>query len=130
MEHRSVQRFRISVPITFYWGNNNLFKKGDGTSRDISTQGVFIVSEERVLKGSDVWLRFTVPPIRKGGKASEMQGFGRIVRVQKDGFAAQATIKFPNHASGNNREVAKPPFPDEQNEPECVACAGPSREWE
>lgn len=121
MEHRSVQRFPVSLPITFYWGSNNVFSKGNGTSRDISTHGVFILTPETVVEGSDIWLRFSVPPIRKGAMVSEMQGFGHIVRVQSDGFAAEAAIGFSNHANRNKHQMTKRFFSGEPDETECAA---------
>ncbi len=121
MEHRRVQRFRVSLPITFYWGSNNVFSKGNGTSRDISTHGIFVVTTETVVEGSDLWLRFSVPPIRKGARVSEMQGFGRVVRVQSDGFAAEAPIGFSNQMNHKNQHMTKRFFSGEQDELECAA---------
>ncbi len=113
-----MQRFRVSLPITFYWGTNNVFSKGNGTSRDISTRGVFILTSETVVAGSDLWLKFSVPQVRKGARVSEMKGFGRIVRVQNDGFAVNAAVGFTNQGTRKKSKTAL--FSGPLDEPKCA----------
>ena len=54
-----------------------------------------------------------------------MQGFGRVVRAQSDGFAAQAAIGFSNHANRNNHQIKKLFFSDSQDELECAPRSAP-----
>lgn len=107
MEHRSVQRYRVSIPTTFCWGAGSSFFEGNGVSRDISTHGAFILTNETVPVGSEVSLKLAVPGIQEGSKGSEMQGNGRVVRVEDDGFAVEAAIGFLTKINHRKQETHK-----------------------
>ena len=94
MEHRSVQRYRISIPTTFCFGVGSSRFEGNGVSRDVSTHGAFILTTETVPVGSDISLKLVVPGMREGLKGSEMKGNGRVVRAENEGFAVAAAIGF------------------------------------
>jgi hypothetical protein len=56
---------------------------------------VYVKTDEPIPAGTDVWLQVNVPPIREGARGSKLEGTGRIVRSDPDGFAAVASIGFP-----------------------------------
>ena len=103
MEHRRAQRYRVSLPITFSWKSENTFHEGSGTTRDLSTRGAFVFTTNIVPNGSELRMNVPVPPIREGSRGSEMQGTGHVVRVQNEGFAAEAMIGF----SGQSKSEAE-----------------------
>ncbi len=105
MDHRSVQRYRVSIPTSFFWGTGSSFVEGRGVSRDLSVRGAFILTTDVVPVGSEIWLRLLIPGIREGSKGSEMQGTGHVVRSQADGFAVEAAIGFSNQSSNRKNEV-------------------------
>ncbi len=128
MEQRSVRRYRIQLPVTYFWGSKNNFLEGHGTTRDISVHGAFIVATDEIPRGSDLWMRLTIPAMREGLAGSEMQGTGKVVRSDRDGFAVEASIGFSaefasgDHINKKSRETSsqKPensapvvPVPDE-----------------
>lgn len=107
MEHRSVQRYRVSIPTSFYWGAGSSFFEGTGISRDVSTHGAFILTTDTVPVGSEIWLRLAIPGVREGSKGAEMQGNGRVVRAEDKGFAVDAAIGFSTKDSPRKREAHK-----------------------
>ncbi len=123
MEHRSVQRYRISIPTIFCWGAGSNLVEGKGVSRDVSTHGAFIVTTEKVPVGSEIWLRLAVPGIQEGSQGSEMRGNGRVVRAEDDGFAVDAPIGFSTKNNHHKNEAQKK---DESEAPDKSGCLEPA----
>lgn len=124
MEHRSVQRYRVSIPTSFCWGAGSSFFEGNGVSRDISTHGAFILTTETVPVGCEIWLKLAVPGIQEGSKGSEMQGNGRVVRTEEEGFAVDAPIGFSTNS--NYRKKGMTNKKDESETPGRAGCLEPA----
>ena len=95
MELRERHRYRLALPVTYLWGSSERLLQGTGTTRDISVSSVYVKTDEPIPAGTDVWLQVSVPPIREGARGSKLEGTGRIVRSDSNGFAAVASIGFP-----------------------------------
>lgn len=119
MEHRSVHRYRISLPISFFWGTGSNPLAGSGISRDLSIHGAFVLSPDTVLFGSDIRLKVLIPAIREGSKGAEMQGTGRVVRVEPEGFAVEAAIGFSNQPH-RKKELINRSIAGTRNEADCL----------
>jgi hypothetical protein len=119
VEHRSVQRYRVSIPTSFCWGARSSFCEGNGVSRDVSTHGAFIFTTETVPVGSEIWLKLAVPGIQEGSKGTEMHGNGRVVRAEDEGFAVDAAIGF---STKNTQRKKRTPKRDESEAPGKSGC--------
>jgi hypothetical protein len=95
VELRERRRYRLALPVTYIWGSSERLLQGNGTTRDISVGSVYVTTDELVPTGTDVWLQVTVLPIREGARGSKLEGAGRIVRSDPNGFAVVASIGFP-----------------------------------
>lgn len=120
MENRSVQRYRVSLPISFFWGKGNNFLEGSGCSRDISIHGAFVESSDAVPFGSDIYLKILIPTIGRGSKGSTMQGTGRVVRVDAEGFAVEAAIEFSNRPGHKQKDPTERSIAGAKNAPDCL----------
>lgn len=107
MDHRSVRRYHVALPVTYFWGSGTNFFEGSGTTRDLSIRGVYILTTEVVPLGCDLFLKMSVPGIRKGSKGSEMQGSGRVVRPEVDGFAAEVALGFSTEFRSDRKDTRK-----------------------
>lgn len=94
-------RFRISAPATFQWqGPDGVRRESQGTTRDISSYGVFIHScSSAPLPGDSVQVVVHVPPLQAQPLALHLYGKGVAVRVEPgddcaaDGFAAEVLFQ-------------------------------------
>jgi hypothetical protein len=120
VEHRSVQRYRISIPTIFCWGAGSNFFEGKGVSRDVSTHGAFILTTATVPIGCEIWLRLAVPGIQEGSQGSEMHGNGRVVRAENDGFAVDAPIGFSTKSNYRKKDTYKNDESEAPGKPGCL----------
>lgn len=80
-ERRSTRRLPTSAPVNVRHMRRQLM----GTARDISPNGMFLISEARIEEGADIELVLMMPPeIRpKGGRW--MSCHAKVVRVEDSG---------------------------------------------
>jgi hypothetical protein len=57
-------------------------KKREGATRNISSQGIYIVAESGPRLGSTLSFDVLFPPMKKSGPALHIKGRGRILRVE------------------------------------------------
>jgi hypothetical protein len=95
VELRERRRYRLALPVTYLWGSSESLLEGTGDTRDISVSSVYVTTDDPVPAGIDLWFQVTLPPIREGARGSILEGTGRIVRSDPDGFAAVVSIGFP-----------------------------------
>lgn len=96
LESRKSTRFQLEVPIVCRWQRDDAPEELDGLTRDISTDGIFILSPQCPPVGADVSFEATFPPLQSSAPPLRLQGHGRVLRVLQDapeerrGFAASA----------------------------------------
>jgi hypothetical protein len=80
---RAALRYSLSATVLFSWEERGSYAKGDGVTRDMSTNGLFVYS--RILPPKDASLRLEVgfPPLRESGVPVRIKVRGRVVRVEK-----------------------------------------------
>ena len=93
MDLRKAKRYSLSAPVSFWWERaDRTLQEGQGTTLDISSQGVFIVAA--LVPPVGVHLEIEVYLPSRGGTAKSMQlhGDGKVVRAGRkgpeSGFAA------------------------------------------
>lgn len=108
MELRSARRYRVALPVVFFWGTGSNFFEGAGTTRDLSVKGMFVITKDPVPLGSDLWLKVSVPGIREGSQGTELQGNGQVIRSEENGFATQASIGFSSDRTSRRSRSESP----------------------
>jgi hypothetical protein len=84
MELRRELRYRLDVPAVFCWENGrrrNL--RGEGTTRDISVLGAFIMSSTCPPVETPVQLIVVLPALNGKKSAIQIIGEARVIRVEQ-----------------------------------------------
>lgn len=68
--------------------------KSEGHSRDISAGGVFVMTSDRLLSGTEVKLEVNLPAPRETSSGAFLMSQGRVVRSEETGFAAAVDTGF------------------------------------
>ena len=98
---RSCRRFAIAVQVLFSWTDpDGLSQAGQGTTRDISIDGIFINTRAVPIPGSSVEFDLRLPSRVTRGVEIRLRGTGTVLRFdppdsQPLGFAAQAAFCLP-----------------------------------
>jgi PilZ domain len=81
---RNYMRYPVEAPVFFRWkdagGNEH---QGEGTSRDISEAGAFVLTAVSPPPGADIELRISFPAVPDAMTAVPMQIDGRVLRVEE-----------------------------------------------
>jgi hypothetical protein len=97
MDRREAPRFNLSVPVSFMWTIPGVgVRSGTGTTRNVSLQGLFVVTDIRPVAGSFVRLRVMLRS--SSGLDLVLRARGTVLRVESAGdstsgvgFAATTT---------------------------------------
>jgi hypothetical protein len=79
-ERRSKQRLATRTPVTVRHADPPV--ESAAHTRDVSTNGIFLYTQSRMIEGSDVELVLILPPELMGGKKSWVCCHARVVRVE------------------------------------------------
>lgn len=107
-------RFEFSVPVSFWWSRaKGSTQSGKGTTRNISSSGVLVATNECPPVGVAVQLTVFMPRTASKSHAMELHGEGTVVRVESDvtsrsggepkGFAASVHF-YPEHIDFSERQ--------------------------
>jgi hypothetical protein len=108
-EARKIMRYPIQARVSFSWKDENGNRRQDqGTSRDVSEKGTFVLAPRCPPVGVDVRLRMLILAPLDAARILNMEFKGRVLRVEqttpgggKDGFAVlgHAAIVRENNES-------------------------------
>ena len=82
-ERRVARRYDLTLPITIRFGVERISTRQEGTTRDISTRGLFFVINRDVETGSDLDLTLTLPAEIINGTDVLVRAQGKVVRVER-----------------------------------------------
>lgn len=90
---RQSKRYRLRASAAFSWESiDGHLLSGAGSTRDISPNGVFVVSVEKIPLGAAVTLAMTLPTTSGQLLGATLNTLGRVVRIEGDGFAVAADM--------------------------------------
>jgi len=82
-ERRTARRYDLTLPISIRLAAETLVTRQDGTTRDISTRGLYFVVTKDLEAGSDLDITLTLPAeITRGGDVL-VRAQGKVVRVER-----------------------------------------------
>ena len=82
-ERRTARRYDLTLPISIRLPAETLVIRQDGTTRDISTRGLYFVVTKDLEAGSDLDITLTLPAeITRGGDVL-VRAQGKVVRVER-----------------------------------------------
>lgn len=101
VSRRRYQRFPLRVPAIFFWkGPRGARQKGEGLTRDISADGVFIVADFCPPSESVIEFEVRLPALDTAGPPLRIRAAGQVVRTDGSidkflqGFAVHSNRKF------------------------------------
>ena len=116
---RQNNRYQLKAAVKFTWRTDDSDVLGEGNTRDISLDGVFVVTNKRVVVGTAVQLEVSLPSLRSTRSGICLRGSGKVIRVEETGFAAVADtkfrIQFPGGA-GRYESTGRCPGPEQRNQ--------------
>ena len=67
VELRAGLRYTLSAAALFSWEERGSYAKGEGVTRDMSTNGLFVYSKILPPEGASIRLEVGFPPLRENG---------------------------------------------------------------
>jgi hypothetical protein len=95
MELRKTKRYLLSAPASFRCEcSEGIPQKGEGTTRDISAKGVFVLSKLGPQLGAHIELDVYLPSLSGSPRLVQLHGEGKVIRKvnsgsSESGFAAE-----------------------------------------
>lgn len=88
MQQRTRTRFELQLPVVYSWTDERgTSHQAGGFTRDISTEGVYIVASQRPPNGAVLRLEATLPPLEQAAEPLPLRALGLVRRVDARGFA-------------------------------------------
>ncbi len=109
MERRKAVRFLLRVPVIFRWSDDQANPyEGTGFARDISTAGIFVMTEFCPPFGVAIDIEALLPPLQGSGQSLRLSGQGIVLRVtEKEGLKGFASTS--DFASMAGETGTRPP---------------------
>jgi hypothetical protein len=112
VELRAALRYALSANVLFSWEGRGPYAKGQGVTRDMSTNGLFVYSKVLPPENASLGLEVGFPPLHKGSAPVRIKVRGRVVRVEREpaesfrnGFAvASESTSLLRYENSDTRE--------------------------
>jgi hypothetical protein len=82
-ERRAARRYDLSLPVIIRTPINKEPATRNGSTRDISTRGVYFTIEDELAPGSEFDITLTLPSEITRGSEVFIRAAGKVVRVDK-----------------------------------------------
>ncbi|MFZ0636244.1 MAG: PilZ domain-containing protein [Candidatus Acidiferrales bacterium] len=105
-EKRHTHRYELFVPLQIYAGNSQFAQTQIAHLRDISTHGVYFVSDNSIPPGTPLDVQFSLPPERGRAHPVLVRGTGRALRI--DRIAGESGKMFGIAAAIHRFDFVKP----------------------
>jgi hypothetical protein len=108
---RRAKRYPMSAAVSFCWDlGDGVLQEGHGTTLDISSNGVFVITDLALRTGGQLELEIYLRPTAQDSKFVRFHGEGKVVRTTQKGtecgFAAEVLFQpdgsdspSPEHAA-------------------------------
>jgi hypothetical protein len=119
MERRATIRYVVEVPVRFQWKREGKMQEGEGLTRNISRDGLFVVGNLSPQVGDITSLEVSLRSVESPAPGVRLKAKGEVVRVEGNGFAVEGRVAFarPGEATGligsgskASKRVAKRPL--------------------
>ncbi len=81
-ERRTTRRYDLTLPVVVQVPTEHALGKQEGSTRDISTRGLYFVVDKNVEPGSELEISLTLPAEVTHGSEVCVKALGRVVRVE------------------------------------------------
>lgn len=88
MDRRSRKRFDLEAPVKYSWTDSEQVQRaGQGTTRDVSERGIFILTDAPPPAGATVQVEVSFP--FRDESRIQLKAQGRVTRVETSGEIAE-----------------------------------------
>ncbi len=88
VERRLRTRYELRLPVIYGWTDEHgAAKQAGGFTRNISTQGLYVVAAELPPGGVRLRLQAVLPPLEAAAEVLPLRAAGQVLRVEGQGFA-------------------------------------------
>jgi PilZ domain len=84
VELRAAFRYGLSANVLFSWEEQGPRANGQGVTRDMSTNGLFVYSKVLPPENASLGLEVGFPPLQEGSAPVRIKVRGRVVRVERE----------------------------------------------
>ena len=81
-ERRTSRRYDLTLPVIVRVPTEHSLVRQEGSTRDISTRGLYFVVDEDVRPGSELDITLTLPAEVTRGSEVCVKALGRVLRVE------------------------------------------------
>jgi hypothetical protein len=82
-ERRTAKRYDLTLPVIVKVPTENCVERQEGSTRDISTRGLYFVIDQNVEAGSELDITLTLPTEVTRGSEVSVRALGRVMRVER-----------------------------------------------
>jgi PilZ domain-containing protein len=82
-ERRTTRRYDLTLPVIVRVPTEHSLVKQEGSTRDISTRGLYFVVDQTVEPGSELDITLTLPQEVTHGSEVCVKALGRVIRVER-----------------------------------------------
>jgi hypothetical protein len=110
VERRKAIRFLLGIPVIFKWsGEQGQPHEGSGFARDISTAGIFVMTDVLPPFGAAIDLEVLLPPLQRSAHSLRLNAPGIVLRIvstgEVQGFAATSDFAAIAGEAGSGSAV-------------------------
>ena len=82
-ERRTAKRYDLTLPVIVRVPTENSVERQEGSTRDVSTRGLYFVIDQNVEAGSELDITLTLPAEVTRGSDVSVRALGKVVRVER-----------------------------------------------
>jgi hypothetical protein len=106
VELRRIKRYNVQAPAFFSWKDlEGGSQVGEGTTRDISTQAVFVLARNCPAAGNQLRMDILLPSLRSKKPGVRLRGEGVVLRVDYSGSEISGFAVVTNLRSGTRNST-------------------------
>ncbi len=88
IKQRRAPRFDLQLPIVVRWNDASGMREAHALSRDVSSNGIFLLLDEAIKDGTNVELEMTLPSEITLTRSVTVRCLGHVQRCESSGVAA------------------------------------------
>ena len=93
MQQRTCTRYELQLPVIYSWTDETgMNHQAGGFTRNISTQGIYVVAARRPPAGTNLWVEAALPPLKAAAEVLPLRAEGQVRRVERTGFALSSDL--------------------------------------
>ena len=100
MELRRYDRYRLGAPAVFSWEADGVKCEENGTTRDISTTGIYLLAASCPPEGITVQVLVSLPSLHPSRPGWRLETEGKVVRVESRNGGGKGGFALQNNHSG------------------------------